>query len=344
MRGGLDVGDGVDVEVRSDHADPAVLATAARGPGRRPRPAPCGVPPSTAASTDRRRAAAAAVDAGLASSGSAGICGQVGEVGDQPRRPRRRTSGSSSVCPSGAATTTLTLGLVEGVDRRRGTARPGGRRPSPTGCRGSRRRRSSAWTWWRRRCRRRPWRRARRRGRAASAGRRSCRVGRAGWPWWGLLDGGCGGGGQARRSRASREGRRRTASTSGALGRAGRRGSSRASVEDGEHDPHEQPGPARRRSPPLPVEHEQLAKSSVTCSNRSWAAAKQPRVGGEHPARRAPAPRGRDRLTSRTCATEHAEVVEELARAGRRRGRRSTTSGSSPGPRRGRRRPCRGSS
>ena len=99
--------------------------------------------PSTICSSLRRRG----VDRVRPAAASAGICGQRRRGRRRGRRRPSAYAGSARVWPSGAATTTLTRGLVEGVAGARGRARPGGRRPSRTGCPGSRRRRSSAWTW-----------------------------------------------------------------------------------------------------------------------------------------------------------------------------------------------------
>ena len=148
--GGLHVGDGVDVEVPDDGADPAVLGERQQRPGvglglglracrPRPRPRPW------------RRAAAVRRRPGWPARARSGTCGGRRRGRRSARRPPSEYAGSSSGVPLGCGDDDGHAGLVEGVDRARGRARPAGRRPSPRGCPGSRRRRSSAWTWWRRR-------------------------------------------------------------------------------------------------------------------------------------------------------------------------------------------------
>ncbi len=73
-----------------------------------------GVPESTAWSTIVR-SCSGAVTAGLVSWASAGICGPSARSVIRASTASEY-AGSASVCPSGAATTTVTVGPVEGVD------------------------------------------------------------------------------------------------------------------------------------------------------------------------------------------------------------------------------------
>ena len=146
LGGRLDVGDGVHVEVEGDHADPAVLGERRAAPGR------------SASACAGGRAVSRRPARPSASSCSGAAVDRVGQ-----RRRRRASAGASARSatrsstavgvrrlvervPLGRGDDDVDGGLVEGVDGARGRARPGGRRPSPTGCPGSRTRRSSAWT------------------------------------------------------------------------------------------------------------------------------------------------------------------------------------------------------